>query len=77
MDFSRVTTKDVLAVTVVVSTLIFAGISLITGKPLDATTIGFSGLIIGHYFRGSEVAAPVVAEPVPAPSVPGDDDLGD
>lgn len=71
--FDRVTTKDILAVMVVGASLIFNGISLTTGNPLDPTTIGFSGIIIGHYFRGAPGEVAREPEPLPEPSVPGED----
>lgn len=75
MYFPRPTTKDVLAIMVVSATLVFNGISLTTGQPLDPTTIGFAGIIIGHYFRqDTPLSSPVEEPPLAAPSVPGDDD---
>lgn len=66
--FYGITTKDVLAVLVVGATLIFNGISLVTGNPLDPTTVGLSGVIIGHYFRPStEVVVARREDPLPAP----------
>lgn len=49
--FSRITTKDVIAVTVVLGCIAFNGISLITGRPVDAATIGLAGAVVGHYFN--------------------------
>lgn len=75
MVLPRPTTKDILAVMVVGATLIFNGISLTTGQPLDPTTIGFAGIIIGHYFRQDSPPPPYPAdEPLALPSVPGEDD---
>lgn len=51
MDFSRVTTRDVLAVLVVAAALIFNGISLITGKGPDASTMTLAGAVVGYYFN--------------------------
>lgn len=47
----RVTTKDVIAVLVVGGCILFNGISLLTGRPVDAATIGLAGAVVGHYFR--------------------------
>ena len=74
MDLSRLTTKDVLAVMVVSATLVFAGISMVTGRPLDATTIGFSGIIIGHYFRGTPEAVSAPEQPLGEPALGGEGD---
>lgn len=66
MDFSRVTTKDVIAVLVVASTLLFNGISLVTGKPLDAATMTLAGAVVGHYFQkpsGSDIPRPDPLDP--------------
>lgn len=49
--FQNVTTKDVIAVLVVGGCILFNGISLITGRPVDAATIGLAGAVVGHYFR--------------------------
>jgi hypothetical protein len=75
MNLSRITTKDILAVMVVSATLVFNGISLTTGQPLDPTTIGFAGIIIGHYFRQDSVpfVAPI-EEPLAPPAIADDDD---
>ena len=54
---------------VVSATLIFAGISMLTGRPLDATTIGFSGIIIGHYFRGTGDGSAAPEPPLGQPSL--------
>ena len=62
----RITTKDVLAVMVVGAALAFNGISMMTGKALDAGTIGMAGIIVGHYF-GTKAA--IAAEPpLPLPA---------
>jgi hypothetical protein len=68
MVLPRPTTKDVLAIMVVGATLAFNGISLTTGQPLDPTTIGFAGIIIGHYFRQDSPPVTVIPdEPLPGP----------
>jgi hypothetical protein len=71
---SRVTTKDVLAVLVVAATLLFNGISLITGKPLDAATMTLAGAVVGHYFQEkSGFGGPKNEEPLPEPYIGGGD----
>lgn len=64
--FDRITTKDILAVLVVGAALAYAGISMMSGKPLDAGTIGMAGIIVGHYF-GDRSVKPVAEEPLPEP----------
>lgn len=73
MDFSRVTTRDVLAVCVTIAALVFNGISLVTGKGPDAATMTLAGAVIGYYFKDGGAALPSLRadEPLPAP------DLGD
>lgn len=64
--FSGITTRDVLAVLIVGAALVFNGISLITGKPLDPTTVGLAGVVVGYYFRsptGDEKEEEPLAEP--------------
>lgn len=62
---SGITTRDVLAVLIVGAALVFNGISLITGKPLDPTTVGLAGVVVGYYFRSpTEVAKEA---PLPEP----------
>jgi hypothetical protein len=61
----RITTKDILAVMVVGSTLIFNAASMWFDKPLDAGTIGMAGLIVGYYFNSS--ATRRQDEPLPPP----------
>lgn len=68
--FSRVTTKAVLAVMVVSATLVFNGIALVSGRPLDAATMALAGAVIGHYFRNGD--APPVEPELPEPFT-GDD----
>lgn len=63
----RITTKDFLAVMVVGAALFYAGVSMMSGKPLDAGTIGMAGIIVGHYF-GTKAAEPVAPEPEPLPA---------
>ena len=58
MDFSRVTTRDVLAVLVVAAALIFNGISLITGKGPDASTMTLAGAVVGYYFNTDRKGTP-------------------
>lgn len=72
--FSRLTTKDVLAVMVVGSVLVFNGISMLTGSALDAGTIGMAGVIVGHYF-GPKAGPDPAPEPeeLPEPFTGGDD----
>lgn len=73
MSFGNITTRDVIAVLVVGATLVFNGISLTTGRPVDATTIGLAGAIVGYYFRDRKEAA-LEREDVSPPSLPGDGD---
>jgi len=72
MTFAGITTRDVLALAVVGASIVFNGVSLWFGKELDPTTIGFTGMVLGYYFRTPEGAAAVNAEPLAAP-VTGDD----
>ena len=70
----RISTKDILAVLVVGAALAYAGISMMSGKPLDAGTIGMAGIIVGHYFGDRSVKnVAAAAEPLPAPSTSEDD----
>jgi hypothetical protein len=66
-----VTTRDILAVLIVGAALVFNGISLLTGKPLDPTTVGLAGVVVGYYFRTPETAIAVDKEsknePLPEP----------
>lgn len=72
---SGVTTRDVLAVLIVGAALVFNGVSLITGKPLDPTTVGLAGVVVGYYFRSpNEIVPPVSIEPLAAPATGEDDD---
>jgi hypothetical protein len=48
---SGITTRDVLAVLVVAAALLFNGISLITGKGPDASTMTLAGAVVGYYFK--------------------------
>jgi hypothetical protein len=72
---SRVTTKDVLAVLVVAATLLFNGISLVTGRPLDAATMTLAGAVVGHYFQEKSGFGGGNVEPLPEPFI-GDEDGG-
>jgi hypothetical protein len=69
LDLSRITTKDVIAVMVVGSTLIFNGISLVSGKPLDAATMTLAGAVVGHYFKSESVIDQPRSEPLARPFV--------
>lgn len=71
---SSITTKDVIAVVVIASTMVFAGISQMANKPVDAATMGLAGAIVMHYF-GNKGTAAAPPEDLPAPAIPGDDDL--
>ena len=65
---------------VVGAVMVFAGISMATGKPLDAGTFGMAGLIVGHYFSqdtktalATAVVAAATATPEPlAPPFTGE-----
>ena len=59
---------------VVGATLVFNGISLISGRPLDAATMGFAGMVIGHYFKGGTASVLDREEPLAEPSLPGADE---
>lgn len=63
----RITTKDILAVMVVGAALVYAGFSMMSGKPLDAGTIGMAGIIVGHYFNNT-TRQPTQPEPLPEPA---------
>lgn len=67
----RISTKDVIAVLVVAATLVFNGISLISGKPLDAATMALAGTVVGHYFRSGESITNPKPEPLPEPYIGG------
>lgn len=72
---TRITTRDVLAVLIVGAALVFNGVSLLTGKPLDPTTVGLAGVVVGYYFRtptNSESASTADDEPLAPPSFGGD-----
>ena len=56
---SGVTTRDILAVLIVGAALIFNGVSLVTGRALDPTTVGLAGVVVGYYFRTPETAVAV------------------
>lgn len=72
MDLSRISTRDVLAVLVVAAALLFNGISLITGKGPDASTMTLAGAVVGYYFKGGgEAFREMRGEPL------ADPDLGD
>lgn len=58
MDFSQVTTRDVLAVMVTAAALLFNGISLITGRGPDAATMTLAGAVVGYYFKDGGAAIP-------------------
>lgn len=49
--WERVTTRDILAVGVVFAALVFNGISLATGRPVDAATLTLAGAVVGYYFK--------------------------
>lgn len=74
MQLGNITTRDVIAVLVVGATLFFNGISLWTGRPVDATTIGLAGAIVGYYFRDRREAGAAQPEDVSPPSLPGEGD---
>lgn len=65
----RITTKDILAVMVVGSTLAFNAVSMWFDRPLDAGTVGMAGLIVGYYFNSSAGALSRSDEPLPQPAV--------
>jgi hypothetical protein len=70
---ARIKTRDILAVMIVGAALIFNGISLATGRPLDPTSVGFAGIVVGYYFgRPSASAGADDEEPLPEP-VTGDE----
>lgn len=46
--------KAILAIMVVGSSLVFNGISLITGRPLDPATLTLAGTVVGYYFGKGE-----------------------
>lgn len=46
--------KAILAMMVVGSSLVFNGISLITGRPLDPATLTLAGTVVGYYFGKGE-----------------------
>lgn len=48
---SRITTRDIIAVLVVGAALVFNGISLATGRPVDAATLTLAGAVVGYYFK--------------------------
>lgn len=64
----RISTKDILAVLVVTATLTFNGISLLTGKPLDAATMSLAGVVIGYYFKDGKTALKEYSERVGEPA---------
>lgn len=65
MNLDRVTTRDVLAVLVVGAAILFNGISMLSGRDLDAATMSLASAIVGYYFKSEVVARE--EEPVPAP----------
>lgn len=68
MDFSRVTTRDVLAVITVAAALVYNGISLISGRPVDPSTMTLAGAVVGYYFRNpTGESKPVDDTPLPEP----------
>lgn len=68
MTFPHITTKDIIATLVIGSTMVFAGISQMQGKPVDAATMGLAGAIVMHYFGPKKVEV-AEEEPLPPPSV--------
>jgi len=60
MDFSRVTTRDVLAVMVVAAALLFNGISLIAERGVDAATMTLAGAVVGYYFNKQANGEPLL-----------------
>jgi hypothetical protein len=75
VDLSRVTTRDVLAVLVVAAALVFNGISLITGKGPDASTMTLAGAVVGYYFNTDRKGQPIPDEDeLVAPPYTGDGD---
>lgn len=71
----RITTKDIIAVLVVGAVLVFNGFAMVTGKPLDAGTVGMAGVIVGHYFGPKvDTAVTRVTTETLAPPATGDDD---
>ena len=73
MDFSRITTRDVLAVLVVAAALIFNGISLVTGKGPDASTMTLAGAVVGYYFNTDRTRSSAEEDEIPL----ADPDFGD
>lgn len=75
MDFSRVTTRDVIAVMTVAAALLFNGISLVTGAGPDAATMTLAGAVVGYYFKDGGAALPDLREEKPGlPYLGGEDD---
>jgi ABC-type sugar transport system permease subunit len=54
---TRITTRDVLAILVTASALLFNGISLVTGRGPDAATMTLAGAVVGYYFKDTSVAS--------------------
>lgn len=63
----RITTRDVLAILVVGAALLFNGISLITGRGPDASTMTLAGAVVGYYFK--QETTKVREEPLEEPAI--------
>lgn len=72
---ARITTRDILAVMVVAAALIFNGISLATGRPVDAATLTLAGAVVGYYFKDPKpgVLDQAREEALPPPAIADDD----